>query len=152
VNSSIIFRTAAKVLLPLLALFSLVVLLRGHNEPGGGFVGGLLIASAFALYSMAFGVAEARAMLRWPWGRTVRLQTLVGLGLTCSLGSGVVGLLLGGAPFEAWWNNGGSGWDLSSLDLGTIKFGTVFLFDVGVYLTVLGVVLTFIFTLEESNA
>ncbi|MEM1184460.1 MAG: MnhB domain-containing protein [Planctomycetota bacterium] len=151
-NSSIIFRTAAKTLLPLLALFSVVILLRGHNEPGGGFVGGLLIASAFALYSMAFGVDEARSMLRWPWGGRLRLQTLIGLGLAAALGSGVVGLVLGGAPFEAWWNGGGKGWDLSVLDLGVIKFGTVLLFDVGVYLTVLGVVLSFIFTLEESNA
>ncbi|MEM7754420.1 MAG: MnhB domain-containing protein [Planctomycetota bacterium] len=151
-NSSVIFRTAAKTLLPLLVLFSVVVLLRGHNEPGGGFVGGLLVASAFALYSMAFGVEEARDMLRWPWGGRVKLQTVIGLGLIAALGSGVVGMLLGGAPFEAWWNGGGEGWDLSGLDLGTIKFGTVLLFDVGVYLTVLGVVLTFIFTLEESNA
>jgi len=152
VNSSVIFRCAAQTLLPLLVLFSVVVLLRGHNEPGGGFVGGLLIASAFALYSMAFGVSEARRLLRWPWGTPVRLQTMVGLGLSASLASGVVGMVLGGAPFEAWWNGGGKGWDLSGLELGTIKFGTVLLFDVGVYLTVLGVVLSFIFTLEESNA
>lgn len=150
-NSSIIFRTAARLLLPLLALFSVVVLLRGHNEPGGGFVGGLLLAAAFALYSMAFGVAEARTMVRWPWGPPAPLPALIATGLTCALGSGCVGLLLGNAPFEAWWNNGGEGWDLSAVDLGTIKFGTVLLFDVGVYLTVLGVVLTFIFELEESN-
>lgn len=151
-NSSVIFRTAAKTLLPLIALFSIVILLRGHNEPGGGFVGGLLVASAFTLYAMAFGVEDTREMLRWPWGPRLRLQTLIGLGLTSSMASGVVGLVLGGAPFEAWWNGGGEGWDLSAFDLGTIKFGTVLLFDVGVYLTVLGVVLTFIFTLEESNA
>ena len=54
--TSPIFRTAARLLMPLLLLFSVFLLLRGHNEPGGGFVGGLVAAAAFALYAVAFGV------------------------------------------------------------------------------------------------
>ena len=50
-------------------VFSIFVLLRGHNEPGGGFIGGLIAASAFAIYGIAFGVrrgAHARCMsIRW---------------------------------------------------------------------------------------
>jgi multicomponent Na+:H+ antiporter subunit B len=63
------------VLLPVMLLLSLVVLVRGHNEPGGGFVGGLLAAAGFALYAMAFGIGDARRLLR----RDPR--TLIGVGL-----------------------------------------------------------------------
>ena len=58
--NSVIFRTSAHVLLPFMLSLSVIVLLRGHNEPGGGFVGGLLAASGFALHAMAFGHASAR--------------------------------------------------------------------------------------------
>ena len=61
--NSIILRTATRFMLPLLILFSIVVLLRGHNQPGGGFVGGLLATSAFALYAMAFGVPAMHRIL-----------------------------------------------------------------------------------------
>ena len=62
-RDSPIFRTAARLLMPLLLLFSVFLLLRGHNEPGGGFVGGLVAAAAFALYAIAFGTRRARQAL-----------------------------------------------------------------------------------------
>ena len=65
--TSPIFRTAARVLMPLLLLFAAFLLLRGHNEPGGGFVAGLVAAAAFSLYAMAYGVERAhRALLVEP--------------------------------------------------------------------------------------
>ena len=57
---SLILRTATRYLLPLLLLFSIFLLLRGHNEPGGGFVAGLVAATAFALYALSTNVAAAR--------------------------------------------------------------------------------------------
>ena len=78
VNSPI-FRTAARLLMPLLLLFSVFLLLRGHNEPGGGFVGGLVAAAAFALYAIAFGVQRARQAL------LVKPMTLLGAGLLIAL-------------------------------------------------------------------
>ena len=54
--NTLIFRTFAPFLTALMLLFSIFVLLRGHNEPGGGFIGGLIGASAFAIYGIAFGV------------------------------------------------------------------------------------------------
>jgi len=53
-----------RLLLPLLLMFSVFLLLRGHNEPGGGFVGGLMAATGFALFSIAFGSETARRILR----------------------------------------------------------------------------------------
>jgi multicomponent Na+:H+ antiporter subunit B len=58
--TSLILKTTARFLMPFLLLFSVFLFLRGHNEPGGGFTGGLVAAAAFALYSIAFG-AEKRA-------------------------------------------------------------------------------------------
>ncbi len=71
---SLILSTATRYLLPLLLLFSLFLLLRGHNEPGGGFVGGLVAVAAFALYALAAGTQEARSLLR------VDTRTLMAVG------------------------------------------------------------------------
>ncbi len=136
--NSLVLQTASRFLLPLLLLLSVVILLRGHNTPGGGFVGGLLAASAFALQAMAFDVESARRMLR------VNLLAMVGLGLTLALVSGFFSLAAGGPLLKGlWFEAPVLGFD------DPIKLGTPVLFDIGVYLTVLGVVLTMIFTLQE---
>ncbi|MEO0815611.1 MAG: MnhB domain-containing protein, partial [Myxococcota bacterium] len=57
---TVIFRTIAPYLAALMVLFSIFVLLRGHNEPGGGFIGGLIAASALAIFGIACGVASVR--------------------------------------------------------------------------------------------
>ena len=99
VNSPI-FRTAARLLMPLLLLFSVFLLLRGHNEPGGGFVGGLVAAAAFALYAIAFGVQRARQAL------LVRPLTLLGAGLLIALLSGLPAVLRGQPFLTALWASG----------------------------------------------
>ncbi len=128
---SLVFAMATRYLFPLLLLLSLFLLLRGHNEPGGGFVGGLVAAAAFALYTFAFDVEQARQMLH------VDPRVLIGVGLLIAATSGVLGLLKG-APFLTglWLPN-------PVPILG--KLGTPFLFDVGVYLLVVGVVLQIVF-------
>ena len=57
---SLILTTGARLLIGLFLVFSLYVLLRGHNAPGGGFIGGLIAACGFAIHAFASGVAEAR--------------------------------------------------------------------------------------------
>jgi len=119
----------------LLLAASLVILWRGHNQPGGGFVGGLVAALSFALLALAHGVDRAERALRVP------SLALVGAGMTCALVSGLPGLL-GGAPYmtHLWWTPGG----------GLPKLGTTLLFDIGVYLVVLGAVLSFLFGLQRE--
>jgi multicomponent Na+:H+ antiporter subunit A len=131
-GTSSIFRTAARLLMPLLLLFSVFLLLRGHNEPGGGFVGGLVAAAAFALYSIAFGVERARKAL------LVRPLTLLGAGLLAALLSGLPGVLQGRPFLSALWAPG------------PMAVGTPALFDVGVFLVVAGVVLMMVFSLAEE--
>lgn len=134
--TSLILSTAARYLLPLLLLFSIFLLLRGHNEPGGGFVGGLVAAAAFSLYALAYDVATARrAMLLGP-------RSLIGLGLLVALSSGLFALATR-QPFMTGL------WSIRELPvLG--KVGTPLLFDTGVYMVVLGVMLTIIFSLAEE--
>src|SRR5690606_40833944 len=62
----LLLRTASNYLLPLLLLFSVFILLRGHYEPGGGFVGGLIASIAFILHSLAHGLENTKKILRRP--------------------------------------------------------------------------------------
>jgi multicomponent Na+:H+ antiporter subunit B len=137
VNSSILRIAANFLLLPLL-LISLWVLYRGHNLPGGGFIGGLLAASAFALTTLAFGVAKAREKLRID---PLRL-TVLGLGVAAV--SSLVSLLAGKGFFTGLWLP-----TFSLPLLGTIHLGTPLVFDIGVYLAVVGFSLSVIFEMEE---
>ena len=83
---SIILSTATRYLLPLLLLLSVYLLLHGHNVPGGGFVGGLVAAAAFALFTIAHGVSRARKTLHFS------PRTLTGLGLLIVFASGCLAL------------------------------------------------------------
>jgi Domain related to MnhB subunit of Na+/H+ antiporter. len=133
---SLILSTAVRYLFPLMLLFSVFILLRGHNEPGGGFVGGLVVAAAFSFYAIAYGVPAARRTLG------VDPRVLIGIGLLMAVGSGLLSVLQG-QPFMTGL------WAETALPvLG--KAGTPLLFDVGVYLVVIGVMLTIIFTLAEE--
>jgi multicomponent Na+:H+ antiporter subunit B len=122
--------------MPLLLLFALFLLLRGHNEPGGGFVGGLVVAAAFVLYAIAYGAdAGRRALLVDP-------SVLLGTGLLVALGSGIPAVLLGRPFLTAIWMKVG-------IEPAVFDVGTPLVFDVGVFLAVIGVVLTIVFTLAE---
>jgi multicomponent Na+:H+ antiporter subunit A len=132
VLTSSIFRTAVRLLMPLLLLFAVFLLLRGHNEPGGGFVGGLVAAAAFALYGIGFGAPSARRAL------LVRPLTLLGVGLLLALTSGLPAVLRGEAFLTAQWSTG------------PIVIGTPVVFDLGVFLVVTAVALMMIFNLEEE--
>ena len=134
--TSSILQTATRVLMPLLLLFAVFLLLRGHNQPGGGFVGGLVVASSFVLYSIAFGVAAGRRAL------LVSPSTLLGVGPFVALTSGLPGLVKGQPFMTAQWTE-------LAVGSSVIAIGTPLVFDVGVFLAVIGVVLTIVFTLAE---
>jgi multicomponent Na+:H+ antiporter subunit B len=105
---------------------SLWVLLRGHNEPGGGFIGALVAVSASVLWGIARSPAEAARRL--PTGSPVALAAL---GVLLAGVSGLPALAQGQAFLTHWWG---------ALDLGftELKISTVLLFDIGVYLCVWG--------------
>jgi len=119
---------------------SVAVLLRGHNEPGGGFIGGLMAASASVLWAIARGSREAAA--RMPLGSPLRLATA---GVALSAASGIVAWFRG-EPFLAPW------WGELSLGITSVSISTVLLFDAGVYLCVWGAVGGYAFALLRLDA
>jgi len=135
---SLILLTAARLISPLLLMFSVFLLLRGHNEPGGGFAGGLVAAAAFILLAISRDPATARSALR------IEPQTLMGAGLLMAVGAGVVGLFVGRPLLTGIWVG-------LELPTGTLDVGTPLLFDIGVYLVVLGSTLTMVLTLAEEE-
>ena len=135
---SLILRTICRYYLPLLLLFSFFLFMRGHNAPGGGFVSGLVAATGWALYALAYNPEEARRGLR------VDPRLLIAIGLAIALASGVLGLF-GDMPFfTAKWVS------LEGLGLGEVHFGTPLVFDLGVYLLVMGATLTIIMAMAEE--
>ncbi len=127
---SLILRTGVRLLLPLMLLFSVFILWRGHNEPGGGFVGGLICAVGFALHALAFGVKAMRDMLK------VDPRSILGTGLLVGILPGFLGAFSGEPYMTAQW-------------LGAL--GTPVLFDIGVYLVVVGAILAMVQTLMAEG-
>ena len=134
---SIILSTASRYLLPLMLIFSFFLLLRGHNEPGGGFVGGLVAAAAYALYLIANGLEEAKKLLK------AEPIKLVAVGLFIAFASGFISIISGQDFMTGIWVKN---------EFPVIgKVGTPILFDLGVYFLVLGIVLKIIFSLAEED-
>lgn len=137
-ENTVILHTAALALLPLQLLFSVFLLLRGHDEPGGGFIAGLVASGAFVLYLFAHGVDATRKVMRFD------PRDLLGIGLFLGTISALPAVFLG-QPFltAQWWI-----FDLAGTE---IKLSTVLIFDIGVYLAVLGTILTVVVSLTEAE-
>lgn len=134
---SLILQTTTRLLAALLMLFSLFALLRGHDEPGGGFIGGLLAGSAFALYALGHGVTAARAILR------AHPRSVLASGVCMLVVSAIAGLAVEGHLLRGLW--------LPEPVPGVGKLSTILVFDLGVYLVVLGTVALVLFTLGEED-
>ena len=134
--STLILRTASNYLLPVLLVFSIFILLRGHYLPGGGFVGGLIAAIAFVLHAFANGLDTTKGLLRFHPG------FLMPVGLALAFFSGMAPVILGQAFMTGLWLP----YHVPVLS----SIGSALFFDIGVYLVVIGVTLTIIFTISES--
>lgn len=136
--TSLILRSTTRFLLPLLLLFSVFLVFRGHHEPGGGFSGGLVAAAAFVLVRFAFGVEEVKRIL------PIDPRALMGTGLIVAIISGSLALFVGQPLMTGLWGK------LPIPGVGEIDLGTPLFFDVGVYLAVTGVALSIILPLAEE--
>ena len=135
---TIILRAASNYMLPLLLLFSMFILLRGHYLPGGGFVGGLVAALAFVLHAFANKLEATKKLFR------IHPGFLMPCGLALAFLSGILPMVVDGTSFLTGM------WFPDPLPaVGAI--GTTLFFDLGVYLVVVGVTLTIIFTISESS-
>ncbi len=135
---SLLLRVTTPILMFLLLVVSMYALVRGHHEPGGGFVGGLLAAAAFALHALAYNVKATRRLLR------IAPHALMGSGLLVVAIAGIVGLAIGGHFLQGRWT------ETYLPGIGEVHLGTPLLFDLGVYLTVMGMVVTIVLTAAEE--
>jgi len=137
--NSLIFSTVSRLLVGLMLLFSLFLLWRGHNEPGGGFIGGLVAAAALIVHGLAEGPEVMRRLLRFD------PRSLVLVGLLSALLAGILPLLTGKSFLTGLWIFIGA----TATDKG-LAIGTPLLFDIGVYLVVVGGVAGMFIAMEEE--
>ncbi|MCE1156331.1 MAG: hypothetical protein LWW91_09460 [Bacteroidales bacterium] len=137
--NSVILQLASKYVRGLLIIFSVIMLVRGHNLPGGGFIGGLLAGLSLAYKGFAFTQDIVEKEMK------VRPEYFMVIGLVLVFASLWPGLLLEGTLMQGVW------FTIPFPFTEGYKFGTPFLFDIGVYFVVIGVTVLFLFSLSEKN-
>jgi multicomponent Na+:H+ antiporter subunit B len=136
--NTVIFRALAPLLVGIMVVFSIFVLLRGHNAPGGGFIGGLIAASALAITSFAEGAPAARRALR------VDPLAMAGFGLFLSGCSGLLSFAYG-VPFLTGL------WSFLHVGAEEVALSTPMLFDIGVYFVVFGAITAVMLGLADDG-
>ncbi len=136
--SSLILKTATRLLVGLILTFSVYLLMRGHNAPGGGFAAALVASTGFALFAIAEGPAVVRRALR------IAPQKIAMSGLSLALASGLAAIAVGRPFLTGMW------WIWERKQDSALAIGTPLFFDMGVFLAVLGTILTLILALEEN--
>ncbi len=134
-NASPILNITLQWLVVLLGIVSFFLLLRGHNEPGGGFSAGLVAASAVIIVTIAYGAEVGRKLLYF------QPLSYIAVGLMIAVLASVFQL---NVAFMS------AAWIKLSLGFTVFKLGTPLLFDVGVYVVVLGVVSSFVLEIESA--
>lgn len=129
---SIIFRTASHIVTGLMLLFSVYLFFRGHNQPGGGFIGALIAVIAFGLLMLSESAEYVREQLK-------QTPLFLGLiGILILMISAVIPFFFGEPLLTGlWWKD-------------ILPLGTPLLFDLGVYLAVIGGVLGILLKVDEE--
>jgi multicomponent Na+:H+ antiporter subunit B len=138
-SNDIILESVTKVVSFMILSFSIYLFLSGHHNPGGGFIGGLMTASAFVLKYLAFDLETVQEQTSF------NFRTMIGIGLLIAVFTGLGGLVFN-QPFLTHT------FDYFQLPiLGKTELATAVLFDLGVYLVVVGVTLTIILSIGEDE-
>lgn len=137
--NSVILQLATPYIRTLLVFFAIVALFRGHNNPGGGFIGGLLAALSIVFYSFAYNWREVRRRLK------IKPGVYLAVGLIFILLSFIPSLFNSHVLMEGVWLIVPLG------PLGKLELGSPLIFDIGVFSAVIGVTLVFFFTLTNRK-
>lgn len=140
VGASVVLETCVGLVFHAVLVTSVFFLAAGHNAPGGGFIGGLVGGSAFVLRYLVGTGEDAERLVR------VRPTTVLGAGLLLSGGAAVVPWVLGRQVLESGYRS------VAVPAIGEVPLTTVLVFDTGVYLVVVGVVLVLLATLGSRRA
>ncbi|NIK79272.1 multicomponent Na+:H+ antiporter subunit A [Paenibacillus castaneae] len=138
-SNDVILKTIAKAVIVIILAFSLYLFFSGHNAPGGGFIGALMAAAAFVLLAMAFGSKRVREVI------SIDFRKLSAVGILIALLTGT-GSFLFDLPFLSH----AFGYVELPL-LGHMEWATAMLFDLGVYLTVVGITMTIILAIGRDK-
>jgi multicomponent Na+:H+ antiporter subunit A len=138
-SRSLILDTTVRLVFDAALVLSLYLLFAGHNQPGGGFVGGLVAAAALALRYVSGGYDELQDLLH------VRPWTFSSIGLALAVGAALVPLVLADAPLDQ------QAYEADLVVLGKVKVTTATIFDTGVYLIVVGLVLMLVEALGDAE-
>lgn len=137
--NSVILQIAQRYVRALLLFFAVFALLRGHNHPGGGFIGGLLAGLSIVMKGFAFNMEQIEKEMR------LSNRGFMGIGLALIVLSILPSLIMGKEFMKGMWMV------VPLPVLGDLKLGTPLLFDTGVFFIVIGVVLMFLFTLKKGS-
>lgn len=119
--------------------FSIYLFLAGHNNPGGGFIGGLMTASSLLVLYLAFDMKTIKDVIR------LNFTVFIGIGLLFAVGTGIISMLFGYQFLKHFF-------DTFQLPIfGEVELTTALLFDLGVYLVVVGAALTIILNIAEDE-
>jgi multicomponent Na+:H+ antiporter subunit B len=136
---SLILNRITRVVIHIILLFSIFMLFKGHNEPGGGFIAGLMASVAIVLIYIVYNAETVKQLM------PISYPAMIGLGLLFAAGMGIGGILLG-YPFLT------QTFDYFHIPLvGEIELATALIFDIGVFLVVVGATLLIISTLGEGE-
>ena len=136
--NTVIFRTIAPLIVAIMLVFSLYICLRGHNEPGGGFIGGLIAAAAIGVFGMSAGVDAVRQALR------LDPMAIAGFGVFLAGLSGLLSIF-NNTPFLT------SIWLYLELGNTVVPLSTPLFFDLGVYCVVFGTLSAIALGLESDR-
>lgn len=137
--TDVFLQTAAKILVFLIMIFSVYVLFAGHNNPGGGFIGGLITASSLVLLYLAFDLQSVRDIIPFPFNR------IAAAGVITSVLTGTVSLFFD-VPFLT------QVYKYVTLPFfGKTALSSALVFDLGVYMTVVGTTMTIITSISEDK-
>ncbi|ASF39560.1 multisubunit sodium/proton antiporter, MrpB subunit [Halobacillus alkaliphilus] len=139
-TNDIILRATTTLIAFIILGFSIYLFFAGHNAPGGGFIGGLMTSAAFVLMYMAYGIRSMEKIL------PINFRYIIPVGLIIALGTGI-GSFIFGQPFLS------QTYAYFQLPiLGKTELATALLFDLGVYLTVVGITMTIILTIANDRS
>ncbi|MCS3924189.1 MnhB domain-containing protein [Methanosalsum natronophilum] len=124
--TTLITQTIAKVVVPLCVFLSISLLLTGHDQPGGGFIGGVMFATAISLLYISFGLDDSKKFFNPDW------SLYFGFGLLLATAAGIGSIIAGYNLLRT---------DYTYLQLplfGEVELSSAIVFDIGVYLVVIG--------------
>ncbi|WP_252504566.1 Na(+)/H(+) antiporter subunit B [Sporosarcina sp. Marseille-Q4943] len=136
--NDVILQTVTKIVVFIILTFGVELFLSGHNNPGGGFIGGLVLSSAFVLLYLVHDIETVHK------GIPFDFKKVAALGALLAVGTGIGSVLFGNEFLTQAFGH------FTLPVFGETELSTVIVFEAGVALTVVGVVVTIISTISED--